>query len=151
MTNTTKLILAILLILYIPILTSCDTILSTQIPTPTITPTPIPTPTPTPDPCTMQAMHQIASDIKILTELYIQNSENNESVIHLLPKLLELRDDVKHIVDIPICVERMKTALNTYTNINSDQLQTLLIKLTNNDIITSIQSARSWLETTLNN
>ncbi|HAJ06430.1 MAG TPA: hypothetical protein DCL76_07745 [Chloroflexi bacterium] len=96
-------------------------------------------------------MQQIASDIKILTELYIQNSENNESVIHLLPKLLELRDDVKHIVDIPICVERMKTALNTYTNINSDQLQTLLIKLTNNDIITSIQSARSWLETTLNN
>ena len=131
-------------------ITSCNTntiIISTPPPTPT--PLPTPTPTPAPDPCSIDAMRRLASEIKVLVDQYIQRTENGESWLPLLPELLDLQSDVKHILNIPICMERMKNAFSMYTDIDIDELQDLMTTLAEGNLNNAIQTARSWFEDTV--
>ena len=140
----------IALMLSAQFITSCNTdtiIIST--PTPTSTPLPTPTPTPAPDPCSIDAMRRLASQIKMLADQYIQRTENGESWLPLLPELLDLQSDVKHILNIPICMERMKKALSMYTDIDIDELQDLMTTLAEGNLNNAIQTARSWFEDTV--
>ena len=137
----------IALILSAQFITSCNTdILVINTPTPTPTPLPTPTPTPPPDPCSIDAMRKLASEIKMLADRYIATTDSGESWLPLLPELLDLQTDVKHILNIPICMERMKNALSMYTDIDIDELQDLMTKLAEGNLNNAIQTARSWFE-----
>ena len=107
------------------------------------------TTTPAPDPCSIDAMRRLASEIKMLVDQYIQRTENGESWLPLLPELLDLQSDVKHILNIPICMERMKNALSMYTDIDIDELQDLMTTLAEGNLNNAIQTARSWFEDTV--
>jgi hypothetical protein len=145
-----KILTIIALILSVQFTTSCNTdILSISTPTPTPTPLPTPTPTPAPDPCSIDAMRKLASEIKTLANRYIETTENGESWLPLLPELLDLQTDVKHILNIPICMERMKNTLNMYTDIDIDELQDLMTTLAEGNLNNAIQTARSWFEDTV--
>ena len=82
---------------------------------------------------------------------FLLTSDQSESYFHLrtlplLPELLDLQTDVKHILNIPICMERMKNALSMYTDIDIDELQDLMTKLAEGNLNNAIQTARSWFE-----
>ena len=137
----------IALILSAQFITSCNTeILVVNTPTPTPTPLPTPTPTPPPDPCSIDAMRKLASEIKMLADRYIATTESGESWLPLLPELLDLQTDIKHILNIPICMERMKSAISIYTDIDNDEFQDLMTTLAEGNLNDAIQTARSWFE-----
>ncbi len=129
--------------LSVQFITSCNTdILVIN----TTTPTPTPLPTPLPDPCTIDSMRKLASEIKMLADRYIATTDSGESWLSLLPELLDLQTDVKHILNIPICMERMKNALSMYTDIDIDEFQDLMTTLAEGNLSNAIQTARSWFE-----
>ena len=92
------------------------------------------------------AMRKLASEIKMLADRYMATTDSGESWLPLLPELLDLQTDVKHILNIPICMERMKNALSMYTDIDIDELQDLMTKLAEGNLNNAIQTARSWFE-----
>ena len=137
----------IALILSAQFITSCNTdILVVNTPPPTPTPLPTPPPTPPPAPCSIDAMRKLASEIKMLADRYIATTESGESWLPLLPELLDLQTDVKHILNIPICMERMKSAISIYTDIDIDEFQDLMTTLAEGNLNDAIQTARSWFE-----
>ena len=89
---------------------------------------------------------KVASEIKMLADRYIATTDSGESWLPLLPELLDLQTDVKHILNIPVCMERMKNALSMYTDIDIDELQDLMTKLAEGNLNNAIQTARSWFE-----
>jgi hypothetical protein len=133
--------------LSVQFITSCNTdILVINTTTPTPTPLPTPTPTPLPDPCTIDSMRKLASEIRMLADRYIATTDSGESWLPLLPELLDLQTHVKHILNIPICMERMKNALSMYTDIDIDEFQDLMTTLAEGNLSNAIQTARSWFE-----
>lgn len=127
------------------IVVACTPFTNLMNPAPTALPTATPTPTPAPDPCSADAMRKLANEVKSLAQRYIAATETNDAWLPLVPDLMNLRRDIKNVLNLPRCAERLSEALSHYTNLDATELQRIINSIAGGSLEDAVEAARYWL------